>query len=79
MVSKEDILKVPGLVCFWDFQEETGEDRISKSHFKYRLIELSGAVERVEDGIFGPYSAKFCPGRWLSIPRTQCPALNIHG
>jgi hypothetical protein len=36
-------------------------------------------VERADEGIFGPYSARFGTGSYLTIPRSLSPALNISG
>lgn len=69
----------PDLVALWDFQEPAGEPRISKGPVPYRLVEQAGPVQRVEEGVLGPYSAYLAEGQWLSISRAQCPLLNIHG
>jgi hypothetical protein len=79
MSSYQAITEHPGLVSFWDFQEEAGEDRVAKGPFPYRLQEQSGVIERVKDGIFGSYSAKLEYGQWFNLPRAECPALNFHG
>jgi hypothetical protein len=68
-----------GLICFWDFQENAGEPRVSKGPHTYALKEMAGTIERVEGGVFGPYAAKLKKGQWLSILRKDCPALDIHG
>ncbi|MDF2661555.1 MAG: hypothetical protein K0Q94_4346 [Paenibacillus sp.] len=68
-----------GLICFWDFQEEAGQDRVSRGSCKYGLRENNGPIERVEDGVFGPYAARLDFGQWFNIPRALCPALNMHG
>ncbi|MES2462261.1 MAG: LamG-like jellyroll fold domain-containing protein [Armatimonadota bacterium] len=74
-------VKVPGLLCFWDFQEKAGQERVSRIGEPYRLREVKAPVERVEGGIFGPYAARFArdSAGSLAIPRANCPALNIHG
>ncbi|MDF2962850.1 MAG: hypothetical protein K0S39_4585 [Paenibacillus sp.] len=79
MTQATDIVKHPALVSFWDFQEEAGCERIAKGLFPYSLTEMSGPVQRVEDGIFGPYSAKLEFGQWFNLPRNDCPALNFYG
>lgn len=68
-----------GLISFWDFQERAGERRKAKGPYPYELIEGGGAVERTDDGIFGPYSADLKLGDWFRLPRADCPALDIHG
>jgi len=68
-----------GLLAFWDFQEPPGSARLSKGGNPYRLLENNGPVARVEDGVFGPYSACIQYGQWFSLARNRCPALDIHG
>jgi len=72
-------LDVPDLICFWDFQEETGTPRHSKGLKDYPLVEFQGPIERIAGGIWGQYSARIDRGQWLRIPRKDCPALDIHG
>lgn len=72
-------LDLPGLICFWDFQEMGGESRQSRGPHNYPLCEHHGKIIRVQDGVWGPYSAKIEPAQWLSIDRDECPALLIHG
>ncbi len=72
--------KIENLVCFCDFQEQAGESRKATcGNHSYSLKEANGAVERVNDGVFGTYSASIKEGQWFYIPRKECPALNIHG
>jgi hypothetical protein len=76
IVRVEDL---PGLVAFWDFQEEAGQPRRARGPHGYELKEMAGPIQRVEGGVFGPYAAELAVGQWLGIPRSQCPALDIHG
>jgi hypothetical protein len=73
------MLAHPGLVAFWDFQEAEGEPRISQGRNSYALREMAGSVKRVEDGVFGPYSAELENGEWFSLPRKEAQELNIGG
>ncbi|GGD82898.1 LamG domain-containing protein [Paenibacillus nasutitermitis] len=73
------ITGIPGLISFWDFQETDGNEYVAKGLHPYRLKEMNGAAERVQDGVFGAYSVNVTHGKWLSIPRNDCPELNIHG
>lgn len=75
----ETVLECPGLVCFWDFQEEAGSERVSKGPYSYRLKEMNGFIARSNEGAFGTYAANIRYSQWLSIPRKECPALDIHG
>lgn len=68
-----------GLICFWDFQEEAGSERVSSGPYPYRLKEMNGPIARSNEGAFGPYAADIRFSQWLSIPRKDCPALNLHG
>jgi hypothetical protein len=72
-------LKIDGLISFWDFQEAPGQDRIAQGEYSYALQERRGEVPRVQDGVFGKYSALFDGTRYFEIPRAACPALNLHG
>lgn len=71
--------EVPGIVCFWDFQEEPETPRVSRGSNAYRLIEMAGPIQRVKYGLFGDYAARISFGQWFRAPRAECPALNIHG
>ncbi len=75
----QDPRGVPGLISFWDFQEDAGEDRAASGSHAYRLREGVGPVRRVADGVCGPYAAFIDFGQWLRAPRADCPALDIHG
>jgi hypothetical protein len=74
-------LHIPGLVCFWDFQEPAGALRTARGPHTYALREGDKAVERVDDANapFGRYAARFEVNHWLFIPRRECPALGIGG
>ena len=72
-------LDLPGLICFWDFQELGGDLRWSRGPYSYPLDEHQGKIVRVQDGVWGAYSAEIVLGQWLSIDRNKCPALMIHG
>lgn len=70
---------VKNLVCFWDFQEAAGEDRVAKGPNAYRLKEAGGPIARADDGVFGMHSAELKQGQWFRIARADGPALDIHG
>ncbi len=73
------VCSVNGLVCFWDFQEPAGENRIAKGACSYALREGGEPVPRAEEGIFGPYSADFQGKQWFEMSPDECPALNFSG
>lgn len=73
------VSKLPGLIAFWDFQEQAGCERISKGPGEYRLKEMGESVERAADGFFGEYSAIMGEGKWFSISKKDGPKLDFHG
>lgn len=76
--SAANLLKMEGLVAFWDFQEPAGQPRVSKKG-ELALQEMKGPIALADDGVFGPGSADIRRGQWLMIPRAQTGALDIHG
>jgi hypothetical protein len=74
-----DPRKLPGLICFWDFQEAAGTPRRAQGPHRYALEERNGPIERIHGGVWGPYSAQIKRGQWFRIQRRDCPALNLHG
>lgn len=70
---------VSGLICYWDFSEPGGERRYSKGPHRYALREQNGPIARIETDIEGTYAAKLEEGQWFLLPRSECPALNLHG
>lgn len=79
MNNEEMIIKLPGLISFWDFQESAGMQRKAKGPYCYDLTEMGGTIKRVADGFFGPFSAHMEQGKWFNIFRKDCPALNLRG
>jgi len=75
-VKPEDI---PNLISFWDFQEPSGQAKIATGKHQYALEEMNGPIERVEDGVFGPYSADLQWGQWFRVKRSEAPGLDLHG
>lgn len=72
--------KIDNLLCFWDFSEKAGKNRVSKSgKYAYELREGKNKIARIRDGVFHNYSAEIKERDWFSIPRKDCPGLNIHG
>ncbi len=69
----------PALLALWDFQEVSGEPRLSQGRARYALRERSGPIARIEGGVLGPYAARLDEGDWFSITRQEAPLLNIHG
>jgi hypothetical protein len=76
--AKQSVLSVPGLVCFWDFQEADGPP-VSQGEARYLLQEQNGPIAKEHEGVFGPVSARIREGQWYRIARADCPALDFHG
>ena len=74
------IQSMPGLVAFWTFGEEAGHPRVSTgTNEKHPLVEVGGALPRVEGGPFSGYSAHFDGEHYLQIPHAELGDLNIAG
>jgi hypothetical protein len=71
--------KMPGLVAFWDFQEDAGQPRVARGPQPHALREMKGPIARADSGVFGPHSARIRPGQWFLIERPDIGALDIHG
>eukprot|EP00045_Choanoeca_perplexa_P003572 m.31992 g.31992 ORF g.31992 m.31992 type:complete len:292 (+) comp12116_c0_seq1:1412-2287(+) len=71
------------LLAFWDFQEATGQPRVSKAgQYNYVLhdINASNPVAAGMEGVWGSKSAYFTPGQRLSAKRELASGLtNISG
>ncbi len=70
----------PGLVSFWRFSHG-GEVFSAEQGEAYRLQSQSGALTHIEDDTapLGGNALRLDYGQWLSIPRSECPLLDIHG
>jgi hypothetical protein len=77
--NKIGVNQIGDLICFWDFSEESGKVRVSKSGQPYRLAEGSQPIVQSNEGLFSDYSAEIKEGQWFYTPWNLCPALNIHG
>lgn len=71
---------LPGLICFWNFTE-AGDEFVAQQGEPYCLRSPSGALDVLEDpgAAFGGRALHLREGQWLSIPRRECPRLDIHG
>lgn len=78
VTSADVIRQTPGLIAFWYFQEAPGQDRVSQEG-GYRLVEQGGAIERVQEGVLGPYSARLTDEKYFLLSRKDLRELNIHG
>jgi len=76
----EDKLEpVPDLVCFWDFDEAGGEDRVSKGQQRYILQEVNGPIARVEGSSPGSSAVRIKAGQYFRIPEGDFEAIDFHG
>jgi hypothetical protein len=71
------LLSVPNLLCLWDFDRPN--DLTSKGMFDYELLEINGEIERAREGILSDWSLDILENQYLTIPRLECPGLNIRG
>lgn len=69
---------LPGLLCFWDFQQKADDGYVSRGAYAYKLQPKNGPITTSEEGVFGG-SLQVRQGQWLMIPRAECPGLNLHG
>jgi len=76
--AKTSAVERPGLVCFWDFQQQADGGYVSTGTHAYVLKPQNGPIAQAEQGIFGT-SLNIRQGQWLLLPREDCPALNFHG
>tara|TARA_R110002111_G_scaffold167466_1_gene233398 strand:- start:10 stop:846 length:837 start_codon:yes stop_codon:yes gene_type:complete len=72
-------LAVDGIVCYWDFHEPAGQDRVAKGPCAYRLQEMGGPIDQVAAGPYGKFAVQLQSGQWFRIPRGDFPALDFHG
>jgi hypothetical protein len=73
----ETILKTDNLLCLWDFENGS---RTSKGKHSYTLLPGGGlGGEIVTEGVLSGRALRQREGEYLSIPRADCPALNISG
>lgn len=74
------IEKIPGLVAFWTFGEETGQPRRSSgTKNPHPLVEVGEPVARVAGGPFSGYSAELNGKNFLKIAYAETRDLNISG
>ena len=69
----------PDLICFWDFNEAQGEDRVSTGKEKYRLEEVNGPIERVGGREKGTHAVRIKAGQYFRIAEGNFKAIDFHG
>lgn len=70
---------IPGLVSFWNF-DRSGTEFTAQQGEPYCLRSQTGPLEAVDDpAAYGGRALQLREGQWLSIPRKECPKLDIHG
>lgn len=76
LIEKADDL--PGLICHWTFKEG-GEAFTAELGEPYTLRSGTGPLEvRKDEGSQVPH-LHLKEGQWLSVPRSECPGLDVHG
>jgi hypothetical protein len=81
-ISAQTKLIEESLIAFWDFSEEAGNPRVSKSFTRtkeYLLLEGGGKIQKIHEGPIGDSSADISDSTWFYIPRNSLGALNIFG
>ena len=78
-LQASDPLSVTNLVCYWDFHEAPGQDRVAQGPCAYRLKEMGGPIKKTKSGPYGKYAVRLKAGQWFRIPRGEFPALDFHG
>jgi|GEM_PF-120920 len=71
------LLSVPNLMSCWDFGGD--EPLRAKGPHPYLLREAAGPVSLVPGGILSGHALDIRENQYLTIPRADCPALNIRG
>ena len=72
--------KMPGLVAFWTFGEEAGQQRVSQgTKEKHPLSEVSGPIVRSAGGPFSGYAADLNGHQYFEIKHSETGDLNIAG
>ncbi|MCC5938200.1 MAG: hypothetical protein JJU34_13050 [Lunatimonas sp.] len=69
-------------MAFWDFSEDAGQPRVSKSFQndeQYHLLEGTVPIERISEGPIAKSSAYIKDSTWFYIPRGELGKLNIYG
>lgn len=74
--AQKIVHNIPNLLTFWDFQSD--DNLTASGQYAYTLTPMNGLPTPIENGVFGR-SVYLQRGQWFSIPRADCPALNIHG
>lgn len=73
------VLATKGLVAFWDFREDAGQDRVDRGPHRFALAEVGGPIPRADGGPFSGYAAVFDGKHYLRLPHADLGKLNIGG
>ena len=74
---KPHLLSVPNLLCLWDFGGK--QPLRSKGKYAYQLQQPTGLIPVVKGGVLSDFSLDIHEHAYLTIPRADCPGLNIRG
>jgi len=77
LAQKPDLTLIPNLLCLWDFEGK--QPLRSKGKYTYQLQEPTGKIPVVNNGVLSNSSLDIKEHAYLTIPRADCPGLNIHG
>ncbi|WP_197933109.1 SMP-30/gluconolactonase/LRE family protein [Spirosoma aureum] len=74
---QSDLRSIPNLLCLWDF---SGKQPLQASgKYAYVLQEPTGPIPVIKGGVLSGYSLDIKEHEYLTIPRAECPGLNIRG
>lgn len=74
------VTRIPGLLAFWIFGEESGQARLSTGTKEpHALQEVGGPIARVAGGPFSGYAAELNGRQYFKIPYAETGDLNISG
>lgn len=73
------IVSTTGLVSLWDFKEKPGGARRAYGLGKFPLEEVSGQLERINEGPLSGYSVLMKDSAYLRLSNEKTGALNIYG
>lgn len=63
-------------VCFWEFNHPGDQSALGKENY---ILHEQGTINYEPEGIFSDVSVRLEEGKFFSIPRNQCPALDFSG
>lgn len=75
----KSIHSTDGLIAFWKFDEQPGNERMATGKDRFSLTEGNGKIERVNEGPVSGYSIMLDGSNYLSLSNSKIGDLNIYG